>query len=91
MIAAAYRYADGRGEMPDELMLLSYAERFGAEMVFGRLPTFKELRRMILAENVVSAYKSRAASDNWVFWSQENPEQDALLVLAMKMEEKYHG
>jgi hypothetical protein len=41
---------------------------------------FGELRRLILAENIVQAYHSRRASANWAEWTASNPVYAGLLV-----------
>ena len=85
MIAAAYRYADGDGTIPDDLLLLSYCDRFGVEAVYGRTPGGQELRRMIAAENVVKSYEERQQSDNWAAWARDNPEKSEILNRAMRL------
>lgn len=69
---------------PDELILLGYIDRFGAQAVFGRALTARELRGMVLAENVKNAYESRKKSDNWGAWQLTHPDEDRLLVKAME-------
>ena len=44
-----------------------------------------ELRRLILAENIVSAYRRREASSNWAAYALDNPEMSEILVEAMKL------
>lgn len=78
MIAAAYRYADGEGDLPRELELLSYIDRFGLG-IFGRAPGVRELRAMTYAENVVKAYRERAKAENWAAWASANPGKARLL------------
>lgn len=80
----AYAYAEGVGEIPRELQLLGYADRFGVEAVYGRMPGAGELRAMVLAENVVTAYHSRQKSENWAKWAQENPDMNRLLIMAVQ-------
>ena len=70
--------------MPKELVLLGYVDRFGAQAVFGRTPGTKELKSMILAENVINAYKSRERAGDWVAWARENPGLNSLLIMAVK-------
>ena len=82
-MAAAYAYADG-GQMPAEIRLLREVDRFGAQAVFGRTLGAKEIRRMMIAENIVNAYRARAASENWAAWETDNPQVAALLNAAMK-------
>ena len=47
--------------------------------------TASELRRMVMAENVVKAYESRAQSINWAEWATENPDEAKLLARAMRL------
>ena len=69
----AYNHAE-RGDFCAELDALWKIERFGLEAITGRKQFFfGELRRMIAAENIVNAYNSRAAAENWAEWTQKNP------------------
>lgn len=54
----------------------------------GRTLGAGEIRRMIAADNVVKAYRSRAASDNWAQWAQKNPEMSRLLNAVIKLAEE---
>jgi hypothetical protein len=65
---------------PNELILLSYIDRFGVEAVTGKniLP-FGDARRMIVAENIVEAYRDRKKSGNWAEWAEKNPSAAELL------------
>jgi hypothetical protein len=65
-------------------VLLDYVERFGAQAVFGRAPGAGELRRMIAAERVVSAFWARAHAESWAEWAMENPQAAELLNIAAK-------
>ena len=69
--------------MPRELVLLRYVDRFGADAVFGRTPGAGELRSMVISENVVNAYNSRAKAEDWAKWADENPELSKLLIMAV--------
>ena len=87
-MAEAYLYAenDAPSSIPYELIDLSYIDRFGVEAVYGRKTlSAKEIRNMILAENVVNAYNSRRAAmgDNVAKWAAEN-EQAAKLLLEVE-------
>jgi hypothetical protein len=70
--------------MPKELVMLGYVDRFGALAVYGRTPGAKELKAMILAESVVTAYKSRSRAENWAAWARENSSMNRLLIMAVK-------
>ena len=69
--------------MPRELVLLRYVDRFGADAVFGRTPGAGELRSMVISENVVNAYNSRAKAKDWATWAEENPGPNLLLIMAV--------
>ena len=84
-MAAAYAYADG-GPISNELLLLQYSDRFGAQAVIGSPVGAGELKRMIAAENVISAYQERARNKNWATWAKENPNKAALLEIALVSE-----
>ena len=83
MTGAAYAYAEAAPpapSMPNELVLLGYIDRFGVEAVMGRpVLSAGEIRKMLIAEDVVYAYGRRKASGNWGQWSQDHPYLDALL------------
>lgn len=87
-MAAAYAYADG-GPISNELLLLQYSDRFGAQAVIGSPVGAGELKRMIAAENVVSAYQERARAKEkpgWAIWAKENPNKARLLEIALVSE-----
>ena len=94
MKAAAYQYAEGdtgRGlpPVPYEIALLSYIDRFGARAVTGRETLAAgEIKRMLMAEQIVSAYQSRKASNKWAEWENANPYKSALL---KAVEKELHG
>jgi hypothetical protein len=69
--------------MPGELILLGYIDRFGAQAVLGRPLSAREIRGMVLAENVVNAYREREASSNFAIWMDENEGKAILLNEAM--------
>lgn len=71
---------NGHSPISHEIALLGYIDRFGVMAVLGRpVLSYGEIRRMIAAENIFTAYKSRQASDNWGKWALENQKSDALL------------
>lgn len=82
----AYRYAaeikdeDTPPPQPQELILLSYIDRFGAEAITGnKVLGFGDIKRMVTAENIVLAYKDRKSSNNWGDWAAKNPSASRLL------------
>ena len=87
MTVEAYRYAQGAPDdddilppPPPELALLAYIDRFGVRAILGRdVLRANEVLSMMIAENVVKAYLSRKASENWGKWASENPRYDDLL------------
>lgn len=61
--------------------MLVKIERFGLEAITGRRQFyFGELRQMIAAENIVTAYKSREHSKDWTEWTRNNPLLTEILV-----------
>ncbi len=63
-----------------EIDILAKIDRFGLEAITGRRQFyFGELRRLIIAENIVTAYRSRARAENWASWSRESPVMANLL------------
>ncbi len=82
-MAAAYAYADG-GPMPAEIRLLHAIDRFGAQAVFGRALGAKEIRHMIISENIINCFLSRAKSNDWATWELEHENEAVLLNAAMK-------
>lgn len=82
---AAYRSAAGDGTS-NELVLLGMVERFGTEAVMGRGTLYSyEIRRMMLAEKIRTAYDAKEASDDWASWSRDNPAAALLLATAEKL------
>jgi hypothetical protein len=56
------------------------------EAVTGRkVFYYSELRRLILAENIVKAFYDRAKAKDWAKWTQENPVLADLLFEAEKL------
>lgn len=75
MTAAAYRYASREGELPPELDTLRLIDRFGVRAVLGRdVLSLGEMRRMLSAEVVLTAYRARSRAENWAKWADDNPE-----------------
>jgi hypothetical protein len=74
------------GQYSQEIDTLSKIDRFGIEAITGRRQFyFGELRRMIYAENIVTAYRSRAQSQNWASWVNSNPVMADMLAEAEKL------
>lgn len=76
---------EGDDPMPDELVTLSYIDRFGVMAVLGRMLTPGEMRRMAMMENICNAYRAHKDSDNWAEWSHRNPQAARLLFEAMRL------
>ena len=84
--ADAYRHANDNRHSP-EISMLASIDRFGLEAITGRRQFyFYEYNRLIVAENIVNAYRSRAESQNWSDWARKNPELAQLLASAEIME-----
>ena len=73
--------------MPAPLQWLRYGERFGFEAVLGHAPRPVEMRQMVACENVVNAYNSRQAAEDWVTWAKDSPESARTLNEALKAAE----
>ena len=84
-MAEAYAWANGDGSQPEELILLGYVDRFGAQAVLGRALSAKEIKGMVLAENVVKAYRERQAASDWATWARDNDSKANLLNEAMEL------
>jgi hypothetical protein len=62
-----------------EIDMLRKIERFGVEAILGRKQLYHgELNRMVLCENIVTAYHSRKSS-SWAEWAEKQPRAAALL------------
>ena len=83
-MAAAWRHADEGAPAPPVYVVLGYIDRFGAQAVYGRTLGAGEMRRMVLTENVINAYRARERSENWAKWVQENRQASELLAQAAK-------
>ena len=71
--------------MSNELRLLNTIDRFGSQAVLGRQLGAGEIKRMRVAENIVSAYRSRASSKSWATWASENKDMNHLLITAREL------
>lgn len=69
---AAYLHAEG-GNLPRELALAQYIERYGAASILGRPLSAKELVTITTMENIVYAYRSEQKALNWAVWAGEHP------------------
>lgn len=90
-MARAYRHAaEQDGPALPELEALRMIDRFGAQAVFGRILSVREMRMMSLAERIVRAYHDRDAyrdadkNKNWAEWAAKNPTEFRLLNVAMR-------
>ncbi len=84
-MADAYLYAS-EGHYSQEIDTLQKIDRFGVEAILGRRQFyFGELHRLIVAENILTAYQSRARSNNWAEWVSQNPKMANLLIEAEKL------
>ena len=73
------RHASG-SYYSQEIDTLNKIERFGLEAITGRRQFFYgELKKMIVAENIVTSYHSRAQSKNWGEWAVENKDMARIL------------
>ena len=85
MIADAYRYAESGGAS-HEMEMLKRIERFGVHAVMGRPVLYeREIRRMVMAQNLVNGYRERARAASWDAWLAENKDMGNLLFLAQRL------
>jgi hypothetical protein len=68
--------------------MLKRIDRFGVQGCIGRTLYEREIRRMIAANNVVTAFQMRKAAANWQAFQTEHPELGDLL---FKAERLYNG
>lgn len=85
IIAAAYKFAVGDGDMPQEIEMGRLIDRFGAQAVLGRPMGAKEIRRIMAAEYVLNAYRSMTSSENYAAWVNDHPQEAELLSQAAKL------
>mgnify|MGYP001563942113 CR=1 FL=1 len=83
--ADAYAHAS-EGLHSREIEKLHRIDRFGLEAVTGRRVFYLyELQRLICAENIETAYRSRQQAANWAEWVQSNPRLANILAEAEKL------
>lgn len=68
---------------PQELVMLSYIERFGTAAIYDRSLNFYEVFNMVKAENIQTLYEAKASSDDWVEFARKNKEYAIMLDEAM--------
>jgi hypothetical protein len=91
-MAAAYKYAIGEGEQPQELRTLYLINRFGVKAILNRdYLGGHEINKMLLVENIVDAQKQMSQSDNWSKWSLDNKELYEILEQARKLYKDNNG
>lgn len=78
-MAAAYNYARGKGDMPNELELIRMVDRFGAQAVFGRTLKRGEMRRMATVERIVEGYQAMTSAKNQDDWIKAHPDEWKLI------------
>ena len=84
-MAVAYRYAEDGSHYPEALQALNNIERFGVQALYGRALRSSEVKAMIVTQNILSAYKSRSEAEDWVKWTNDNPQAASLLAVAMRL------
>ena len=62
-------------------------EKFGLAAVLPGGLSIRQARAIRYAEDVVTAYRARASSDNWAEWAERNPAANRLLERAMTYEQ----
>lgn len=78
-MGSAYAYCVGEADPPDEWVLLGYLDRFGAEATYGRQIGAGEMRRMVIVENVISAYRESKNTSSLAEWIKHNHDKYRLL------------
>jgi hypothetical protein len=77
--ADALLYAS-EGRHSPEIATLQRIDRFGLEAILGHKHFYHaEYNRLMCAETIVWAYRSRAKVENWAMWQKENPRAAKLL------------
>ena len=75
-----------RGAYSTEIDTAAKIDRWGLEAITGRKQFyFGELRRLIAAENIVTAHKSRAHATDWAAWVRDNSVLASILMDAEKL------
>lgn len=84
-MAAAYAQAASGRPYSQELILMDRLERFGGAMnVLGRVLGAGEMRRITLAQNIVTWHQQREQAGNVAEWTASNMEAATMLDLAYK-------
>lgn len=89
-MADAFRYAEG-GPPTREILLLQYIDRFGPQAVLGRPLYYREIRRLLMIENIQIAYKAQTASKDFAQWAKDNPKLAELLNRARTLKIEMYG
>ena len=84
MIAAAYAYMNGDGEITSEIDMLNLIDKFGAAAVLPSPTPLPILKRLQVVDAVRSAYTQRTRAELEATWMNENPEMARLLNLALR-------
>jgi hypothetical protein len=89
--ARAYAYANGDAPNPPAgYQLITPIERYGVEAVTGcKTIAVRLYRDMLMAHNIIEAYKQRQAAESWAEWTFDNPDSSEMLEEARK--EAKHG
>jgi len=86
----AYAYAESGGRVPLELEAAWRISDIGPEAVLGERAAAYMVRRVALSHAVYLAYCGRRdyrdehGAENWAKWSKHYPDQNRLLMAAMK-------
>lgn len=83
-MARAYAYASGDGPEPVELGALRFVGRLGGPTAWGRPMSVGEMQKLLAAEEIVAAFRSREKANTWATWAQEHPQSNAMLSRALK-------
>ena len=70
---------------------MQYIDRFGADAILGRKLYAREVRRVLMAENVVTAHRSHEQAKNGAEWARDNPDLSRILNEARKLKQELYG
>jgi len=71
--------------VPPDLEAAWLVERYGAQAVYGRPLTVREVRQMSAAENVHDSIKGLRAAKSWAKYSQSEPRKYRIASEALRL------
>jgi len=85
VIADAFRWASGDGNIPHEILLAQRMDRWGVQAVMNRPLYAYEVKRIEWSEYVVKMYNARKNTTNAAQFAEENQYALKLLDFAEKL------